>query len=69
MFETINKIDEEIVTKDKNKRLTRKPTASLLSGNVEYLYENDTSLMIEAGITKKNIRKLKNNSVFLFNYV
>ena len=52
MFEAINEIDEDTVTKEKNIVFTREPTASLLSGNVEYLDEIDTSLMIDADVTK-----------------
>ena len=49
--------------------MTRGPTASLLSGNVEYFDEIDTLLMIEADVTKneQNIGKLKDHSAFLFN--
>ena len=39
MFETIKKVDEETVTKEKNIPMTRDHTASLLSGNVEYLFQ------------------------------
>ena len=49
--------------------LTREPTASILSGNDEYLYEINTSLMIESDVTKKTIGKLKGDSVFLLNDV
>ena len=51
--------------------MTREPTYSLLSGNVKYLDEIDTSLMIESDPTKnkKNIGKLKDVSVFLLNDV
>ena len=49
--------------------MTRDPTDSLLSGNVEYLYENDTSVMIQANVTENqnNIGKLKDDSMFLLN--
>ena len=36
MFKTIKEGDDETVTKENNMSLTREPTASLLSGNVEY---------------------------------
>ena len=58
MFETVKEVDEDRVTKDNNISLTRGPTASLLSGNVEYSDEINTSLMIEANV-KKFIGKLK----------
>ena len=48
--------------------MTREPTASLLSGNVDYIDEIDTSLLIEANVIKlktKTIRKLKYDYVFL----
>ena len=44
-------------------------TDSLLSGNVEYLDENETLLMIEADVTKNTTRKLKDDFVFLLNDV
>ena len=47
MFETVKEVDEEKVTNEKNISLTREPTASLPSGNVEYSDEINTSLMIE----------------------
>ena len=55
MFETLNEVDEETVTKEKNVLLTREPTESLLSVNIDYLDEIDTSLMIEAHVTKNKI--------------
>ena len=53
MFETVKYVDEETFTKEKNILLTRKPIASLLSGNIEYSDEVNTSLMIESAVTKK----------------
>ena len=52
MFEALNDFIYETVTKENNISLTRENTASLLSGNVEYLEENDTLLMIEADVKK-----------------
>ena len=71
MVETVKEVDEETVTKENNILLTREPTASLLSNNVEYSDKIDTSLMIEADETKnKNtIGQLKDDYVFLFNDV
>ena len=43
---------EETVTKQNNIMLTSYPTDLLLSGNVQYLDEIDTSLIIEAAVTK-----------------
>ena len=61
MFDTVNQVDEETVTKENNIFLTRELTASLLSGNVEYLDAIDTSLMIEADVTKnKKISEILN---------
>ena len=50
IFETIKEVDGETVTKDKSTLLTREPTASLLSGNVEYSNEIKHSLMIEGDV-------------------
>ena len=55
MFETVKEVDEEKVNKDNNIFLTREPTASLLSGNVEYSDEIKHSIMIEGYVTKKVI--------------
>ena len=55
MFEALNDFIYETVTKENNISLTRENTASLLSGNVEYLEENDTLLMIEADVKKHRI--------------
>ena len=52
MFENVKEVDEEKFSKEKNMFSTREPTASLLSGNVEYLDDIDISLMIEADVTK-----------------
>ena len=41
MFEIVNEVDEETVTKENNILLRRDPTNSLLSGNVEYVDEID----------------------------
>ena len=61
MFDTVNQVDEETVPKENNIFLTRELTASLLSGNVEYLDAIDTSLMIEADVTKnKKISEILN---------
>ena len=57
MFETVKEVDEQTVRKENNISLTMQPTDSLLSGNVEYLYEIDTLLIIEADETNK----IKNN--------
>ena len=54
MFETINKVDEETVTKENNIQFTKKTNSSPLSGNVDCLYEIDTSLIIEANVAKIN---------------
>ena len=54
-FEIVNEVDEDTVTKENNILLTREPTTSLLSGNVEYLDEVDTSLMIEADIERHQV--------------
>ena len=69
MFETVKEVEEEKVTKENNIYLTRDPTASLISCNVEYLDEIDASLMIEADATKdkESIRKLKDDSMFILN--
>ena len=53
MFETVNKFDEEKVTKEKNIWLTREPTALLLSGNFEYFDKRNILLMIEEDVTKR----------------
>ena len=50
LFETVNEVYEMTVSKENNILSTREPTASLLSGNVEYLYKIDTLLMIEANV-------------------
>ena len=47
--------------------MTRDPTDSLLSCNVEYLDEINTSLMIKSD-ARKTIRKLKDDSMLLLNY-
>ena len=54
MFETINKVDEETLTKENNIQFTKKTNTSPLSGNVDCLYEIDTSLIIEANVAKIN---------------
>ena len=54
IFETEKEVDEKTLTKENNIFLARKPIDSLLSVNVEYLDKIDTSLMIEADITKKS---------------
>ena len=51
MFETVNKVDEETVTRENNILLTREPTDSLLSVNFEYSYEINNSLIIEGDVT------------------
>ena len=56
-FETIKEVYGEIVTKENNISLEREPTASLLSGDVDYSDEIDTLLIIKVGVTKKK----KNN--------
>ena len=50
MFEAVNEVYEETVTVEDNILLTRDTTALLLSGNVEYLDETNTLLMIEADV-------------------
>ena len=52
MFESVKEVDEEKVTKEKNILLSREPTTSLLSGNVEYSNEMNHSLMVEVGVRK-----------------
>ena len=52
MFETIKEVDENIVFKENNIFLTREPTDSLLSGDVEYLDEIYSLLMIEVDLKK-----------------
>ena len=52
IFATVKEVDEEIVTKENNILLKREPTASLLSGNVDYSDEMKHSLMIEVDVTK-----------------
>ena len=52
--------------------MTREPTASLLSGNVEYSNEIKNPLIIEGDATTKNnksIEHIKDYSVFLLNHV
>ena len=67
MFEILKEFDEETVTKDNSIMLTREHNASLLSGNVDYSYEMNNSLMIEGDVikTNKSIRKLKGDYLFL----
>ena len=50
---------------------TRKPTSSLLSDNVEYSDEINSSLMIERDVTKnkKSIGQFKDDPMFLLNDV
>ena len=71
MFETVEEVDEETATKEKNIQLTREPTASLLSGSFEYSYEINNALMIEGDVTKnkKPIGKFRDGYVFLLNDV
>ena len=38
MFETVEEVGEDTVTKEKNILLTREPISFLLSGNFEFLY-------------------------------
>ena len=52
MFETVKEVDEETVTKENNSYLTRESNDTPLSGNIEYLDEIDTLLMIEADVTE-----------------
>ena len=58
MFVTVKEVDEETATKQKDVSLTREPTASILSGNVDYSDEIDTLLMIEADVTKNKKKQL-----------
>ena len=37
-FEIVNEVDEDTVTKENNIQLTKEPTSSLLSVNVDYSY-------------------------------
>ena len=70
MFENVKEVDEKTVTKDIF--LQRGPTAALLSGYIDYSDEINRSLMIERDVTKNkklNIGQLKDESVFLLNYV
>ena len=50
MCETAKLDNEETVPKENNIFLARDPTATLLSGNAEYLDEINTSLMIEVDV-------------------
>ena len=54
MFEILNKFDKETVTKENNISLTRDSTSAPPLGNVDYLDEIDTSLMIEADVPKNH---------------
>ena len=54
MFETVKEVDEETFTKENNILLTRKPSASLLSGNIYYSDEMKNSLMIGVDVRKTN---------------
>ena len=69
IFETVKEVDEETVTKQDNISLSKDPTSSLLSGNVQYSYEINNSLIIEGYVTKKSIGRLKDDSVILLNDV
>ena len=72
LFETVKKLNEEKVTKENNILLKREPTTSLLSGNIKYLDQINTSLIVEADVikrTKKTIKKQRVDSMFLFNDV
>ena len=68
MLENVKEVDDETATKENNMLVTREPTDSLISGNVENLSEINIFLMIEASATKNKdtIGKLKDDSVFLF---
>ena len=52
-----------------NNFLTREPTDSLLSGNVQYSDEINNLLMIEVDLTKTKTPLDKDGSVFLLNDV
>ena len=71
MFVNVKEVDEETVTKENNISLTREPTASFLSGYVEYPDEMNHSLMIEVDVikNKESIGQFKYDSVFLLNEV
>ena len=53
MFENVKEFYEETVTKENIISLTREPTASLLSGNVEYPDEINNYLMIKVDLIEK----------------
>ena len=69
MFDTVKLVGEETVTKESNIMLTRNPTDSFLSGNVDDSYEMNHLLLIEGDVTKnkESIGKLKDDSLFLLN--
>ena len=71
MFETEKEVDDDTVTKKSNISLKIEPTASLLSGNIEYSDRMNHSLMIEVDVTKikESIRQSKDDSMSLLNDV
>ena len=56
MLENVKEVDDETATKENNMLVTREPTDSLISGNVENLSEINIFLMIEASATKTKIQ-------------
>ena len=53
MYETVKEVDEETITKKNITLLTRDNTNLPQFDNVENIGENNNSIMIEAGVTKK----------------
>ena len=69
MYETVKEVDEETITKKNITLLTRDNTNLPQFDNVENIGENNNSIMIEAGVTKKLKKKgqLKDYYVYLLN--
>ena len=67
MHETVKAVDQEKIIKENIKSLTRDNKTLLQYDNVEDIGEIKNSLMIEAGVTKKN-EKLENLRMILCIY-
>ena len=68
MCDNVREVDEETIIKEDVKWLTSNNITLLQSDNIEDIAEINNSVIIEAGVTKKRIRKLKNYYVYLLNY-
>ena len=69
MFETVKEVYDETIIKEQIVSLSQNKTTSHQAGNVKYMYDINTLLMIEAGVPKKcKMGHLKEDNIYLMNY-